>query len=437
MTAEDAHLACEHGAAGVVVSNHGGRQLDGAAATIDALPEVVEAVEGRVEVLVDGGVRRGADVVRALALGARAVLAGRAPLWGLAARGEQGAREVLELLREEIELALVLIGCASPGGRDAARTSTRAAPDSLPAATPTKETHARRTLRRGTQRPGRERVRRLAPVRRDRRPLRVADAAAAGAASSTRRRVEERGHAMMMIKYLLDTDSPVRLREVAAPATRLRRPHRADPARARAGAHGQRRRSASCSRVAREEGDYLSEQFVQWFLKEQVEEEATMTELLDVAERVRDFPMTLEEYIAREQPGRATTTTRWRPSRPAARRSLADRARLTWRAMAAHARAAASAARGDRARCGSRRRRAATAGSRRCSTRPTPTTQLKAWWHVAQVNADRLGMSDHSWVHIQIVANIALRLFRLLNRRGVEPDIVRRLRHAARTTPRS
>ena len=114
VTAEDAELACEHGAAGVIVSNHGGRQLDGAIATIDALPEVVEAVDDRVEVLVDGGVRRGADVARALALGARAVLAGRAPLWGLAARGEQGALEVLELLREEIALALLLLGCADP-----------------------------------------------------------------------------------------------------------------------------------------------------------------------------------------------------------------------------------------------------------------------------------------------------------------------------------
>jgi isopentenyl diphosphate isomerase/L-lactate dehydrogenase-like FMN-dependent dehydrogenase len=114
LTAEDAALACDHGAAGVVVSNHGGRQLDGATATIEALPEVVDAVEGRVEVLVDGGIRRGSDVVKALALGARAVLAGRAPLWGLAARGEQGAREVLALLREEIELAQVLVGCASP-----------------------------------------------------------------------------------------------------------------------------------------------------------------------------------------------------------------------------------------------------------------------------------------------------------------------------------
>ncbi len=113
-TAEDARLACEHGADGIVVSNHGGRQLDGGPATIDVLPEVVEATAGRVEVYMDGGVRRGTDVVRALALGARAVLAGRAPLWGLAARGEQGAREVLELLREEIELALVLTGCPSP-----------------------------------------------------------------------------------------------------------------------------------------------------------------------------------------------------------------------------------------------------------------------------------------------------------------------------------
>jgi isopentenyl diphosphate isomerase/L-lactate dehydrogenase-like FMN-dependent dehydrogenase len=114
LTAEDALLACEHGAGGIVVSNHGGRQLDGVPAAIDALPEVVEAVDGRVEVLVDGGVRRGADVVRALALGARAVLAGRAPLWGLAAAGEAGAQQVLELLREEIRLALQLVGCRTP-----------------------------------------------------------------------------------------------------------------------------------------------------------------------------------------------------------------------------------------------------------------------------------------------------------------------------------
>jgi isopentenyl diphosphate isomerase/L-lactate dehydrogenase-like FMN-dependent dehydrogenase len=111
---EDAVRALEHGAAGLIVSNHGGRQLDGVPATLDVLPEVVEAVEGRCEVLVDGGIRRGTDVVTALALGARAVLAGRAPLWGLAAAGEQGALRVLELLRAEIELALILLGCPSP-----------------------------------------------------------------------------------------------------------------------------------------------------------------------------------------------------------------------------------------------------------------------------------------------------------------------------------
>jgi isopentenyl diphosphate isomerase/L-lactate dehydrogenase-like FMN-dependent dehydrogenase len=114
LTAEDARLACEHGAAGVVVSNHGGRQLDGVLATADALPEVVEAVDGRVEVLVDGGIRRGADVVRALGLGAGAVLAGRAPLWGLAVDGEEGARDVLRILQAEILNALQLVGAVSP-----------------------------------------------------------------------------------------------------------------------------------------------------------------------------------------------------------------------------------------------------------------------------------------------------------------------------------
>jgi 4-hydroxymandelate oxidase len=125
LTAEDARLACEHGAAALVVSNHGGRQLDGVAATIDALPEVVEAVDGRIEVLLDGGIRRGADVVKALALGARAVLAGRAPLWGLVVGGEDGARRVLELLRAEIELALQLVGCTAPDGLEAAHVQAR------------------------------------------------------------------------------------------------------------------------------------------------------------------------------------------------------------------------------------------------------------------------------------------------------------------------
>jgi isopentenyl diphosphate isomerase/L-lactate dehydrogenase-like FMN-dependent dehydrogenase len=114
LTAEDAALACEHGAAGIVVSNHGGRQLDGVPATLDALPEVVEAAAGRAEVYLDGGVRRGTDVAKALALGARSVFIGRPALWGLAAGGESGARHVLEIFQAEIRLALLLLGCRSP-----------------------------------------------------------------------------------------------------------------------------------------------------------------------------------------------------------------------------------------------------------------------------------------------------------------------------------
>jgi isopentenyl diphosphate isomerase/L-lactate dehydrogenase-like FMN-dependent dehydrogenase len=113
-TGEDAALAVDHGAAGIVVSNHGGRQLDTVAATIDLLPECVEAVDGRIEVLVDGGIRRGTDVLVALALGAKAVLAGRPLLWGLAVGGEAGARDVLEILRSEIELGQVLLGTPVP-----------------------------------------------------------------------------------------------------------------------------------------------------------------------------------------------------------------------------------------------------------------------------------------------------------------------------------
>ena len=114
LTAEDAALAVEAGAEGVVVSNHGGRQLDGVAASLDALPEVAEAVGDRALVLMDGGIRRGSDVVKALALGAGAVPAGRAPIWGLAVGGADGVEGVLHLLREEVELALALCGCASP-----------------------------------------------------------------------------------------------------------------------------------------------------------------------------------------------------------------------------------------------------------------------------------------------------------------------------------
>src|SRR5215212_6200390 len=114
LTAEDAALACEHGAAAVVVSNHGGRQLDGVAATLDVLEEVVDAVDGRAEVYLDGGVRRGVDVLKALALGARAVLIGRAMLWGLAVAGEEGVSDVLRMFQKEVQLGLALLGCASP-----------------------------------------------------------------------------------------------------------------------------------------------------------------------------------------------------------------------------------------------------------------------------------------------------------------------------------
>jgi 4-hydroxymandelate oxidase len=114
LTAEDAFLAAEHGCDAIVVSNHGGRQLDRAVASLDALPEVVDAVGDRVEVLMDGGIRRGADVAIALALGAKAVLIGRPVIWGLAARGADGVQHVFELLRDELLLALALLGCPSP-----------------------------------------------------------------------------------------------------------------------------------------------------------------------------------------------------------------------------------------------------------------------------------------------------------------------------------
>jgi 4-hydroxymandelate oxidase len=114
VTHEDARLAIEHGVDAIIVSNHGGRQLDGVAASLDALPEVVEAVAGRCEVYVDGGIRRGTDVLKALALGARATLAGRAIASGLAVGGEAGVLDVLTLLHDEIEQGLALLGCTSP-----------------------------------------------------------------------------------------------------------------------------------------------------------------------------------------------------------------------------------------------------------------------------------------------------------------------------------
>jgi 4-hydroxymandelate oxidase len=111
---DDAERAVDHGASGIVVSNHGGRQLDGSPATATVLGPIADAVQDRIEILVDGGVRRGTDVLRALALGARAVLVGRPILWGLATAGEAGARAVLETFREELDQAMALSGCPNP-----------------------------------------------------------------------------------------------------------------------------------------------------------------------------------------------------------------------------------------------------------------------------------------------------------------------------------
>jgi len=110
LAGEDARLAIESGASGIVVSNHGGRQLDGAIAAVRALPEVVDAAAGQIPVLMDGGIRRGIDVLRALALGACAVLVGRPCLWGLAVDGEAGVTRVLEILRAELTAAMALSG---------------------------------------------------------------------------------------------------------------------------------------------------------------------------------------------------------------------------------------------------------------------------------------------------------------------------------------
>jgi 4-hydroxymandelate oxidase len=110
LTSEDAALAVEHGVDAIVVSNHGGRQVDGTLATIEALPEIAERVGGRIEILLDGGIRRGTDVLKALALGAKAVLIARPYLWGLAANGEEGVRRVLDMLRDEIDCAMAQLG---------------------------------------------------------------------------------------------------------------------------------------------------------------------------------------------------------------------------------------------------------------------------------------------------------------------------------------
>ncbi len=115
---DDAARAVDAGAAAVIVSNHGGRQLDGSIATIDALPEVVAAVRGRIEVLMDGGIRRGTDVLKALALGARAVCVGRPVLWGLAVGGQAGVEHVLATVREELERAMALCGAPTIAALD-------------------------------------------------------------------------------------------------------------------------------------------------------------------------------------------------------------------------------------------------------------------------------------------------------------------------------
>lgn len=125
LTGEDARRAIDEGAAAVVVSNHGGRQLDGVPASLRALPEIVSAVNGRVEVLMDGGIRRGADVVKAMCLGARAVLCGRGYAYGLAAAGEAGVARALEILRADIERTLKLLGCPSVAALDRSYVDAR------------------------------------------------------------------------------------------------------------------------------------------------------------------------------------------------------------------------------------------------------------------------------------------------------------------------
>ena len=112
-TADDARQAIDHGASAVIVSNHGGRQLDGVAPTLRVLPEVIEAVNGQIEVLLDSGIRRGSDIVKALSLGARAVLIGRAYAWGLGAAGGAGVTRAIEILRADIIRTMKLLGCAS------------------------------------------------------------------------------------------------------------------------------------------------------------------------------------------------------------------------------------------------------------------------------------------------------------------------------------
>jgi L-lactate dehydrogenase (cytochrome) len=119
LTGDDARRAVDEGAAAVIVSNHGGRQLDSVYPTIRALPEVVAAVNGRIEVLMDGGVRRGGDIIKAICMGARAVLIGRAYAYGLAAAGYPGVVRALEILHADVDRTLRLLGCPSISALDA------------------------------------------------------------------------------------------------------------------------------------------------------------------------------------------------------------------------------------------------------------------------------------------------------------------------------
>ena len=113
LRSDDALLAINHGAKGIIVSNHGGRQLDTAISTINALPAIAEAVRGRAPILIDGGIRRGTDILKAIALGATGVMLGRPILWGLAVDGEEGVSNVLQLIKDEFDLAMGLCGCRS------------------------------------------------------------------------------------------------------------------------------------------------------------------------------------------------------------------------------------------------------------------------------------------------------------------------------------
>jgi L-lactate dehydrogenase (cytochrome) len=113
LTGDDARRAIDEGAAAISVSNHGGRQLDCVSSSLRALPEVVKAVDGQAEILMDGGIRRGADIVKALCLGAKAVLCGRAYAYGLAAAGEAGVNRAIEILRTDLDRTLRLLGCSS------------------------------------------------------------------------------------------------------------------------------------------------------------------------------------------------------------------------------------------------------------------------------------------------------------------------------------